>query len=87
MKLILAAALLTSGVIDPGSLAIARGGYHSPAVHEVADQPCGWRGGAMADPADTQRCLAERFKAAKPKPPKPTPGPSGPPTNSSTNAG
>jgi hypothetical protein len=31
--------------------------------------PCGWKGGSLPDPADTQRCLAERYKAAKPKPP------------------
>jgi hypothetical protein len=31
--------------------------------------PCGWKGGAMADPATTRQCLAERFKAAKPKAP------------------
>jgi hypothetical protein len=30
--------------------------------------PCGWKGGSLPDPADTQRCLAERYKAAKPKP-------------------
>ena len=29
--------------------------------------PCGWRGGAMSDPAATQRCLASRFKPPKPK--------------------
>jgi hypothetical protein len=30
---------------------------------------CGWKAGSLPDPADTQRCLAERYKAPKPKPP------------------
>jgi hypothetical protein len=35
--------------------------------------PCGWKGGALPDPADTQRCLAERYKAPKPKAPDSAP--------------
>lgn len=31
---------------------------------------CGWKGGSLPDPADTQRCLAEHFKPPKPKPPQ-----------------
>ena len=36
--------------------------------HSSSAAPCGWKGGSLPDPADTQRCLAERYKAAKPKP-------------------
>jgi hypothetical protein len=44
----------------------ARGGYHHSQA--VAPPPCGFVVGALADPADTQRCLAERYKPPKPKP-------------------
>ena len=45
-------------------VASARGGYH----HSPASAPaCGFVSGALADPADTQRCMAERYKAPKPK--------------------
>ena len=37
--------------------------------HVSSAPPCGWKGGSLPDPADTQRCLAERYKAPKPKPP------------------
>jgi hypothetical protein len=30
--------------------------------------PCGWKAGSLPDPADTQRCLADRYKAPKPRP-------------------
>ena len=42
--------------------------------------PCGWKGGSLPDPADTQRCLAERYKAPKPKAP-PSTAPQPPSTN------
>ncbi len=48
--------------------------------------PCGWKGGSLPDPADTQRCLAERYKAPKPKAPEPT-APSPPPTTNDGAAG
>ena len=45
--------------------------------------PCGWKGGSLPDPGDTQRCLADRYKAPKPKTPdspprgQPTSNPAG----------
>ena len=51
-------------VLAAASATSARGGYH----HSQAAAPaCGFVSGALADPADTQRCLAERYKAPKPK--------------------
>ena len=45
--------------------------------------PCGWKGGSLPDPADTQRCLAERYKSPKPKAPEPAAPPQQPSTNGS----
>jgi hypothetical protein len=53
----------------------------SPALVLAADHgasPCGWKGGALADPAATHQCLAERFKAAKSKTPPAQNTPSSP---------
>jgi hypothetical protein len=86
MKPLLAVLLLTPGLVAPASLAVTHSDRHPAAAREVSDQPCGWRGGALPDPADTQRCLAERFKAAKPKPPKPRTAQSGPSASEPTNA-
>jgi hypothetical protein len=47
--------------------------------------PCGSSGGGLPDPADTQRCLAERYKAPKPKTP-PSSAPQ-PPSTSGNPAG
>ena len=57
-------------ILTSGSAAAARGGYHSQA-EALSPRACGFAGGAMADPAETQRCLAERYKAPKPKPSAP----------------
>jgi hypothetical protein len=42
--------------------------------------PCGWKGGSLPDPAETQQCLAERYKTPKPKAPPPS-APQSPSTN------
>jgi hypothetical protein len=56
-----------------------------PGVTLAQASGCGWRGGALADPAATHRCLAERYdreKSPKSKAPDthhdPTPVPSQP---------
>ena len=72
------AALLMLGA---GSVAAARD--HSEA-EALSPRACGAVGGGLADPADTQRCLAERYKAPKPKPAR-TPAPS-PSSNSASAA-
>jgi hypothetical protein len=54
-------------IVGAGSAA-AHGTSHEARVREQSAPPCGWSGGALADPAQTQRCLAERYKAAKQKP-------------------
>ena len=45
--------------VAAASPALARGGYTARPPTPV----CGWSGGALADPAATQACLARRFKA------------------------
>jgi hypothetical protein len=63
-----------------GEVASARGGYHHAQAVAQSSAPCGFVGGGLPDPAQTQRCLAERYKAPKPKP-------RGPPSNApSSNA-
>ncbi len=47
------------------STAAARGGYHH---EQSAAPPCAAAAGGLPDPAETQRCLAERFKPPRPKP-------------------
>jgi hypothetical protein len=51
--------------------ALARGGYHQDGELLAAAQPCGVAAGGLPDPAQTRRCLADRFKAPKPKPADP----------------
>jgi hypothetical protein len=46
------------------------------AASDHAAPPCGWSGGALPDPGQTQRCLASRYKPPKPKPPPEAPAPS-----------
>lgn len=58
---IASAALLGLAAASP---AAARGGYHHA---EAPPPPCGFVGGALAEPAETHRCLAERYRAAKAK--------------------
>jgi hypothetical protein len=41
--------------------------------------PCGASGGGLGDPAETHRCLAERYKPPKAKTPPPTVLPPPPP--------
>ena len=60
--------LITTIAVAAGLPTAARGGGHEARVREESAPPCGWSGGAIADPAQTQRCLAERFKAAKQPP-------------------
>jgi hypothetical protein len=43
---------------------LARGSPHDA----VSIEPCGWKNGSLPDPAETRRCLAERFDHAKGKP-------------------
>ena len=40
-------------------LAVAHG-------HESSPPPCGLSAGGLSDPAETRRCLAERYKPPKP---------------------
>lgn len=61
---------------DPNQL-LARRGAH----HEVSSPPCGWSKGSLPDPAETQRCLAERYKPPKAKAPA-----ANPPAQPSANA-
>jgi hypothetical protein len=66
-------------------LMLSAGQIASAAVHSQAEalspRACGAVGGSLADPADTQRCLAERYK-----PPKPTPAKTSAPAASSNAA-
>jgi hypothetical protein len=57
------AAILITVLMAAPSLALAEDHQKS------SPPPCGWKGGSLPDPADTQRCLAERYKAPKPKAP------------------
>jgi hypothetical protein len=52
-------------VLAPSPTAWARGGYHHEAA---AAPPCGASAGGLPDPAQTKRCLAERYKPPKPGP-------------------
>ena len=58
------AAILALAFASLAAPAVARGGYHEAR----SEAPCGWTNGALPNPAETQRCLAARFKPAKPKP-------------------
>jgi hypothetical protein len=60
---IIKAALLIAVCLAAPSLALGEDHQRS------SPPPCGWKGGSLPDPADTQRCLAERYKAPKPKVP------------------
>jgi hypothetical protein len=63
------AALAALALIGAGaSVAGARGSPHEHPVHAESIPPCGWSNGGLPDPAQTQRCLAERYKPPKPKP-------------------
>ena len=53
--------------------------------HESAHPPCAASGGGLPDPAETRRCLAERYKSAKPKAPPPASAPASAPESPSTN--
>ena len=53
-------------------------------AHESSHPPCGAAAGGLPDPAETKRCLAERFKPAKDKPPAPAPAPPAPSTTEPT---
>jgi hypothetical protein len=60
--------LLVSGAVGPA---------------RAAPPACGFVSGGLPDPAQTQRCLAERFKAPPPKPsPRPKPAPASAPAPS-----
>jgi hypothetical protein len=74
-------ALLASSL---AAAALAHGGDHRSQAQALSPPACGASGGALADPADTQRCLAERYK-----PPSPKPAASSAPTNAAppSNAG
>ena len=50
-------------------------------AHDTSHPPCGLDAGGLGDPAQTQRCLAERFKPPKPKTPV-TSAPTSPPADS-----
>lgn len=55
-------------------------------AHESSHPPCGAGAGGLQDPAETKRCLAERFKPSEPKPAKaPAPTPPAAPESQSTN--
>jgi hypothetical protein len=55
------------------AIAVAAPGLASAKAARGSKIPCGWRSGALADPASTHRCLAQQYRAAKPKPPAPAP--------------
>ena len=68
--IVVKATILIAVLMTAPSLAIADDHQRS------STPPCGWKGGGLPDPADTQRCLAERYKAPKPKAPhSPPPAP------------
>jgi hypothetical protein len=70
----LRSAILAGALAAAPGLALADGGHAQSTA-----PPCGWRGGALADPAATQACLAYRYKAPKQKPAEATPAPATPP--------
>lgn len=61
--------VITAALSNLSPSAQARGSPDEAQSHPAPDQPCGWKGGSLPDPAETQRCLAARFKSPKPKPP------------------
>lgn len=56
-----------------GAAQVAAAAVHSQA-EALSPRACGMTGGSLADPAQTQECLADRYKAPKPKTAK-TPAP------------
>lgn len=73
-------------VLALSTTAMARGGYHHEG-ESASGPPCGVGAGGLPDPAQTQRCLAQRYQPPKPKPsaspPTSTSPPNAtPPTNS-----
>jgi hypothetical protein len=72
VKILIAVALAFSLAVG-ASGALAAGGPHEARSHPTSGEPCGWTKGSLPDPAETQRCLASRYKPPKPKPAAPTP--------------
>lgn len=60
--------LTTLVLLGRAAIAFAGDAPHASTSRALSAPVCGWTGGALADPARTQACLAERFKAAKQKP-------------------
>jgi hypothetical protein len=60
--------LLVAMLLSVPLSASARG---SPTRHTSHDEaPCGWRNGSLPDPGITQNCLADRYRAVHPQPPR-----------------
>jgi len=64
MNLLKASILAASLVLAPSTGSAAGANMPKP-THPLA--PCGWSGGSLPDPAETQRCLAQRYQPPKAK--------------------
>jgi hypothetical protein len=62
---------ITVALVCGASSALAAGAYMPKPAHPI--QPCGWANGSLPDPAETQRCLAQRYQPPKPKTVDPPP--------------
>ena len=60
--------LASLAILARAAIALAGDAPHPSTSRALSAPVCGWAGGALADPARTQACLAERFKAAKQRP-------------------
>ena len=68
---------LAAFALVAGAAEAAGSDSHEARVRALAAPDCAWSGGALADPAQTQRCLAERFKSSTKR--KPSPANAAPP--------
>jgi hypothetical protein len=60
--------LATFAILARAAIAFAGDAPRTSTSRALSAPVCGWSGGALADPARTQECLAERFKTAKQRP-------------------
>jgi hypothetical protein len=70
MNLIRAPLLVASLILAPTAVTAA-GAYMPKPAHLIA--PCGWSSGSLPDPAETQRCLAQRYQPPKARTVNPSP--------------
>lgn len=81
MRMSIGGRLINTIVRTTAALALLAAGAAVPA--RAAQPACGFVGGGLPDPAQTRQCLADRYKAPKPKP---APPPAAPPASAPATA-